>query len=101
MPRQDAVHRGARDGDLVEPTEVGRDSARAEVIVLAQVEDLADHIARRRAWRPVRRSRAIPQAGVAMLGVSPLPLVERLAGNSEPPAHASDISLLAGRSQHP
>jgi hypothetical protein len=37
VPRQDAMHRGDRDGDLVEPMQVGRDPASPEVIVLAQV----------------------------------------------------------------
>ena len=34
MPRQDAMHRGHRDRDLVEATQVRRDAACAEVIVL-------------------------------------------------------------------
>jgi hypothetical protein len=39
VPRQDAMHRRHRDSDLVEPLQVGRDPARHEVVVLAQVED--------------------------------------------------------------
>ena len=94
VPLQDAMHRGARDLDAMEPVQIRRDPARSEVIVLAQVEDLADHLARRRSRRSLRRPRPIAQAGVAVLGVSPLPLVERLPGNAEPAADAGDILLV-------
>jgi hypothetical protein len=46
VPRQDAVHRGDRDRDLMEARQVCRDAAGPEVIVLPQVEDLADDLTR-------------------------------------------------------
>jgi hypothetical protein len=64
-----------------------------EVIVLAKVENLADHLASRRARRSLGRPWPITQARVAVLGMSPLPLVERFPGNSEPAADAGDILL--------
>lgn len=95
VPYQDAVHRGARDGDLVESTQVGRDPASSEVIVLAQIQDLADHLASGRARRMLRRPRTIAQASVTVLGVSLPPLVRRFAKHPEPPADAGDILLVS------
>jgi hypothetical protein len=89
-----------RDSDLVEPLQVGRDPARPEVVVLAQVEDLADHLPRRRSRRPLRRPRAVAQASLTVVGVTPLPFVERLPGNAEPPADPGDVSLVARLPQH-
>ena len=79
---------------LMEPVQIRGDPAGSEVIVLAQVEDLADHLASRRSRRSLRRPRPIAQAGVTVLGVSPLPLVERFPGNPEPPADPRDILLV-------
>ena len=56
------MHRGRRDRDLVKALQVVGDHARPEVIVLPQVQDLADDLARRGARRPVRRPRPIAQA---------------------------------------
>ena len=89
---EDAVHRGDRDGDPMKPLQIRGDPAGSEVIVLAQVEDLADDLARRGSRRTLRRPGPIAQAGVTMLGMSPLPLVERFPGNPEPTAHAGDVS---------
>jgi hypothetical protein len=100
VPRQDAMPRRDGDLDLMKAQHVRRDPAGAEVIVLAEIHDLADHIARRRAGRAPRRSRAIAQAGVAVLGLTPLPFVERLARNPESPAHPGDVSLVGRPAQH-
>ena len=94
MPLQNAMHRGHGDCHLMEPFEVGGDPTGSEVVVLTQVEDLADHLAWRGSRRSLRRPRPIAQAGVTVLGVTPLPLVERLAGNAEPAADARDILLV-------
>ena len=75
----------------MESVQVRGDPGRPEVIVLAQIEDLADHLARRGSRRSVRRPRAIAQPGITVFRVSPLPLVERLPGKAEPPADAGDI----------
>jgi hypothetical protein len=45
VPRQDAMHRRDGDRDLMKALQICRDPAGAEVIVLAAVEDLADHVA--------------------------------------------------------
>jgi hypothetical protein len=92
-PCQDAVHRGASDLNSMEPKQISRDPGWPEVIVLAQIEDLADHIRRGRSRRPLRRPGAIAQARVAVLGVAPLPLVERFSRNPEATADLRHISL--------
>lgn len=99
-PRQDAMYR--RDGDrcLMEAVQVRRDLARPEVIVLPQVENLADDLTRGRSRRPQRRARTVAQAGAAVLGVTPLPFVEGLARNPESPAHTGDVPLVGGLPQH-
>jgi hypothetical protein len=101
MPRQDAMHRRDGDRDLMKALQVRRDPAGAEMIVLAEVEDLADHVAGRRAGRAPWRSGAIAQAAIAVLGVPPLPFVEGLAGNPKSPAHPGDVSFVGRLPQHP
>ena len=76
VPRQDAVHRGYRDRDLVEARQVRGDATCSEVVVLPQIEDLADDLTRRRARRAMRRPRTIAQADVPVLGAPPFPFVE-------------------------
>jgi hypothetical protein len=44
---EDLPHRGVPDLEIVISGEVHRDLQRPEVIVLAQVDDLADHVPRR------------------------------------------------------
>jgi hypothetical protein len=101
VPRQDAMHRRDGDLDLVKAQQIRRDPAGAEVVVLAEIQDLADHLARRRAGRAPWRSRAIAQARVAVLGLPPLPFVERLARNPESPAYPGDVSFVGRLAQHP
>jgi hypothetical protein len=62
--------------------QVCRDAAGSEMIVLAQVENLADDLARRGAGRMPRRSRPVAEAGVPVLGVPFPPFVERFAVSS-------------------
>ena len=71
------------------------------MIVLAEVEDLAHHVACRRAGRARGRSRAITQAGIAVLGVTPLPFVEGLTGKPKSPAHPGDVAFVGRLPQHP
>jgi hypothetical protein len=94
VPRQDAMDGRDGDGNPVEPLQVRRDPAGAEVIVLPQVQDLADHIGGGGPVRMMWRPRPIAQAGVAMLRVPPLPLVERFPGDPEPTADAGNIALV-------
>src|ERR1043165_8625689 len=101
VPRQDAMHRRDRDGDLVKPLQVSRDAASPEVIVLTQVEDLADHLPRGGSRRPLRRPRPIAQAGVSVLDATALPLVERFARNPETTAPAGDVAVVGRLLQYP
>src|SRR4030095_14151564 len=78
VPPQDAMYRGTGDHNLMESVQVRGDPGRPEVIVLAQIEDLADHLARRGSRRSLWRPRPIAQSGITVLDVSPLPLIERL-----------------------
>src|SRR5688572_17171495 len=76
---QDAMDRGARDRHLVKALQIGGDPAGAEVVLLAQVQNLADDLRFRGLGRALRRSWLVAQAGRAGRLESPLPLVESLA----------------------
>jgi hypothetical protein len=89
-----AVPRRDGDGNPVEPMQVRRDPAGAEVIVLPQVQDRAHHVGGGGSGRMMRRPRPITHAGVAVLRVPPLPLVERFPGDPEPTADAGDIAFV-------
>jgi hypothetical protein len=47
---QDAMDRGACDQDLMKAMQVRGDSSGPEMILLAEIENLSDHVARCRAW---------------------------------------------------
>jgi hypothetical protein len=94
MPLQDAMYRGTSDLDAMEPVQIRGNAGRPEVVVLAQIQDLADDLPRRRAGRALRRTGSIPEASVAVLGVSPFPLVERFPRDSKPTADSRDILLV-------
>jgi hypothetical protein len=94
VARQDAMHRRGRDLDPMEPVPVRRDPASAEVIVLAQIENFADDVARCGSRRMLRRPRAIAQAGIPVLDVTPLPLVEGLPRNPESTADTGDVPVV-------
>jgi hypothetical protein len=76
VPRQDAMHRRHRDLDAMEPMQVRRDPAGAEVIVLAQIEDFADDVTRCGPRRTPRCPRPIAPPAVPVLGAPPFPFVE-------------------------
>jgi hypothetical protein len=79
----------------MKPRQVRGDPAGSEVIVLAQVEDLADDFTGGGAWRPLRYPLSIAEAGVPVLGVTSLPLVERFPRNPEPATDPGDVSLVS------
>ena len=78
MPHQDAVHRGHGEGLLMKAPEVVGDPAGAEVIVLPQIQDLADDVARGGSRRPVWRAWPIGEPCLTLRSVSALPAVKRL-----------------------
>ena len=83
MLAEEAMHGRAGDRDLMEPPQIVGDPAGAEVILLAQIQDLADDLRRRGARRPVRRRGAIAQPRLAVGPVPLLPLVVGLARDAE------------------
>src|SRR5262249_5410240 len=95
---QKAVHSCASDGNAMEALQVVGDFARAEMVVLPEIQNLAYDVGRRRVRAAKRRSWPIRQASVAVLVVALLPLVEGLSGNAEVPAGARDIAPFAPRS---
>jgi hypothetical protein len=48
VSRQDSMHGGGRDRDLMKAREIGGDAAPAEMVVLPQVQNLADDFLRGR-----------------------------------------------------
>ena len=62
------MHDRAGDHNLVKALQVGDDTARAEVIVLAQIQDLAHHRRRFRLWRVAGSPRPVGQARVTRCG---------------------------------
>ena len=65
---QNAMHGRAGDRQAVKPLQVVGNLARAEVIVLAEVEDLADDVGRRRPRRSMRRCVPVGQSGITIRG---------------------------------
>jgi hypothetical protein len=59
MLDEQTMHRVAGDRELMKPLEIVSDLARAEVILLPQVQNLADHVGRRGARRPMGSTRTI------------------------------------------
>jgi len=83
---QNAMDRGHRDRPLVEALEVVGDSPRAKVILLPQIQNLADDVLRRRSRTTLGYSRPVAQRCVAPFGVPLPPFVEGLPGNAKMPA---------------
>jgi hypothetical protein len=54
VAEQDAMHGGHGHSELMKPLQVVSDSAGAKVIILAQIENLANDIGRDRCRRPMR-----------------------------------------------
>ena len=68
-----------------------------EMIVLPEIQDLADDVRRGRPRRAMRRPRTIAQACLPVLVEAPFPFVERFPRDAEVAAGARDIALV-GRS---
>src|SRR6185503_9748040 len=83
MSAQNAVHGRPHHADLMKSLQIVGDLARAEMVGLAQVQDLADHGGRRCARGTTRRARPVVQPGRAKFVEAPFPLIKRLAGNAE------------------
>ena len=75
MPEQDAVDGRHGQRLLMESSEVVRDLARTEMVVLPQIQNLANNLARCGRWGPIRPTGTVPQAGLALGVKSPLPSV--------------------------
>src|SRR6516225_5025150 len=83
---EDPIHPGVADLDVVVALQVHRDLQRAEVIVLAQVDDLPDDFSRG-LIRTVQRGRGpVPQPFLAEILVATPPLIEALPGDPVIPA---------------
>jgi len=99
---QDAMDRRTRDRDGVKPLQIVRDLAGSKVIVLPQVQNLADDVPACGAWRSVRRARPIVQARRAKFVKTPFPFVKGLPRNPEMATGVRHIAGgLAGLLQHP
>jgi hypothetical protein len=80
----------------MKPRQVIGDPARAKVVVLPQIQDLADDVVRGGSRHSTRRPRPVAQTGVAMLDEPAPPLVERFSRNPEPTARARNIADRGG-----
>ena len=92
VPAQNAMHGGTRHREAVKPLQIIGNLARAEVVVLPEVEDLAHDLWRRRPRGVVRRPGPVRQSGITVLVIPLPPLVERLPGDREMPAGARHIA---------
>jgi hypothetical protein len=92
VSHEDAMHGGDCDRELVETVQIRGDATGTKVVVLTQIQDLAD-LGSRRSWG-AGVSRPVAEPRVTVLGVSSFPPVERLAGNTEATAHPRDIPHL-------
>src|SRR5262245_30796660 len=81
VAHQDAVH--GRDGQrqLVKARQIIGNPPRTEVIVLPEIENLADHLRRDPGRRAMRSRRARPQARLSGGVIAPFPPIEGLPGN--------------------
>jgi hypothetical protein len=82
----------------MEPVQVGRDPACAEVIVLAEVENLADDLSRGGSRRPLQYTVPITQSGVSVFDVTSLPFVGCFPRDPEPTACSRDVPFVGGLS---
>jgi hypothetical protein len=71
--------------------EVHGDLVRTEVVVLAQIEDLADDLLSGGVGAGVGTARAVAKSLLAELRVPPAPLVEDLSRDAVVPARQSDV----------
>jgi hypothetical protein len=91
-PFEDPPDPGRADRHLVVAAQIHRDLARPEVVVLPQIQDLADHIDPGRPRADVRPPRAGLQARGALVLVAAKPDVEHLAADPEIPARHRDVA---------
>jgi hypothetical protein len=77
---EDPPHPGGRDGDVVVAGQVHRDLGWAEVVVLAQVDDLADDLSSGGPGADVGPTGAVAEPVEAVGVVAAFPGVEDLAG---------------------
>ncbi len=96
------MHRADGDRDLVEALQVRGDAASPEMVVLAQVEHLADDLGGRGMRKGSGDPRLVHQTPVPELLVTPFPLVERLPGDPEMPTCPGHVAVsVRGERQEP
>src|SRR6188768_1470195 len=84
----------------MESPQVVRDLAGAEVVVLPQIQNLADDLARRGRRGAIRATRPVPQARLALRVESSLPPVIGLARDPEMSTRPGHISGARGGFPH-
>jgi len=89
---EDPPHAGVADLDVVIAAQVHRDLQGAEVVVLAQVDDLADDLALRGVWAHVRPRRPVPEALLPELLVAVQPLVEGRSADAVVATGGGDVA---------
>jgi hypothetical protein len=89
---EDPPHPRARDRDVVAAGQVHRDLRRTEVVVLAQVDDLADHVGVRCQWAAMRSAGSVTEPIDTVLVVAALPRVEALSADPVVAARTSDVA---------
>src|SRR5688572_308402 len=94
---EDAMYRRAGDDHLMKPLQIVGDPARAEVVVLAEVQNLAHHLRGRGRGAAFRRPWLVAQAGGPRRVKAALPLVERLAGDAEMATRLRHTTWCGGR----
>jgi hypothetical protein len=92
QPLEDAPHARRADLDVVVALEVHRDLGRAEVVVLAQVEDLADHLGAGGVGTDLGPVGTVPQPVQAVGVVALAPLVEYLPADAVVAARQGDVA---------
>ena len=97
---ENTMHRGGRHRQLMKPLQVVRNLARTEVVMLPEIQNLADDLLWCGSGRAVRRSGPVAQPGLPVFVEPPLPLVKRPSGNPEMAARACHVSGACGRLLH-
>jgi hypothetical protein len=92
QPLEDAPHARGADVDVVVALEVHRDLGWAEVVVLAQVDDLAHDLGPGGVGADLRPVGAVPEPVQAVGVVAPAPGVEHLAADAVLAAGQGDVA---------
>ena len=92
---EDAPHARGADLHLVVALEVHRDLGRAEVVVLAQIEDLADDLGAGGVGTDLRPVRAVPEPVQAVLVIAATPGVEALAADAVVAAGQATLPVIS------